>query len=205
MHNPGEEHYKAALHVLRYLRGTSTLGMVYKCLPLPPGAKPRPIIEAYADANWAEADDRISTSGNIIRLIDSRFAGQHVEGNFISYVSKRQECVTLSSTEAEYVSAGRCTQTVAWLRRLLDQLGFVQRKPTVLYEDNTGCIVLAGDEVISQRSKHIDIKYHYIRQEVRNGNICMEYLQTTDMNADGLTKNLSFPRFSFLRARNGLL
>lgn len=205
MHNPGIEHYKAAIHVLRYLRGTSTLGMIYKCLPLPPGAKPRPIIEAYADANWAEADDRISTSGNIIRLIDARFSSQHVEGNFISYVSKRQECVTLSSTEAEYVSAGRCTQTVAWLRRLLDQLGFIQRKPTVLYEDNTGCIVLAGDEVISQRSKHIDIKYHYIRQEVRNGNICMEYLQTTDMNADGLTKNLSFPRFSFLRARNGLV
>jgi hypothetical protein len=195
LNNPGRLHYAAAMRVLKYLKGTPDLGMVYHSANLPAGAPFRPILDAYADSNWAESDDRISTSGVVIKLIDESMDGLNVMGNIITYRSKRQDCISVSTTEAEYVAACFCALILVWLRRLLAQLGFQQFGPTILHEDNTGCIIMASDEIINQRSRHIDIKYHKIREIIKEGKVEMWYLPTRLMIADMLTKNLPKPLF----------
>ena len=187
-HCPGTEHMRAAHRVLRYLQGTRNYGMVYRALPHYTSV--RPILVAYSDANWAESDDRISTSGMVIRLIDeSELDDDSSFGDVIYYSTKRQDNITLSSTEAEYVAACTCSLEVVWLRRLLDQLGFKQNKPTVLLEDNTSAIALANRPSIGRRSKHIDVKYHKIRELVRDRVIYMLHVGTEKQWADILTKN----------------
>jgi hypothetical protein len=187
-HCPGTEHMRAAHRVLRYLQGTRNYGMVYRALPHYTSV--RPILVAYSDANWAESDDRISTSGMVVRLIDeSELDDDSSFGDVIYYSTKRQDNITLSSTEAEYVAACTCSLEVVWLRRLLDQLGFKQSEPTVLLEDNTSAIALANRPSIGRRSKHIDVKYHKIRELVRDRVIYMLHVGTEQQWADILTKN----------------
>ena len=108
----------------------------------------------------------------------------------ISWSSKLQTAPGLSSTEAEYMAMTRAAQEAIWLRQLLEQLGFKQDSPTKLQGDNQGAIALAKNPGDHPRSKHIQLRYHFIRFSISEGLIELDYVPTHLMTADGLTKSL---------------
>jgi len=146
-----------------------------------------PKLTAYADADWGNSKDRKSTSGYLIEF-----------GGAVSWGSRRQKCVALSSTESEYVAAAHTVQQVKWIRALLKDLGFPQDQPTTVFEDNQACIKMIENETETQRTKHIDIKYHFLKHEQKNGVVKFVYMPTEDNLADLFTKPLPIPRFKNL-------
>lgn len=122
-------------------------------------------------------------------------------GGSISWLSKKQPMV---ASEAEYVALSIATQEAVWLRRLFAGLKVGPQEPTPLMEDNQGTIAMARNPVSHARTKHIDIRYHYLREAVKEGTINLSYCPTEDMIADLLTKPLSRGRFETLRDAMGL-
>lgn len=112
--------------------------------------------------------------------------------------------MALSSAEADYMALSAVTQEALWLRSLLSELGFPQRKQTTIYSDNLGAISLTEDSVLHQRVKHIDIRHHFIRDHVTNGSVKAEYLRTEDQPADALTKALPKASHSRLSSMLGV-
>ena len=148
----------------------------------------------YSDADWASSvDDRHSTSGNVMLIA----------GGAVSWLSKRQATVALSTAEAEYVSLTTMIQEAIWIRRLLQCFGEKDDTITV-FEDNQGVIKMAQNPVMHSRTKHIDIRYHFIRETIADGTVTLRYCPTKDMIADCLTKSLSKGRFEMLRKKLGL-
>lgn len=148
----------------------------------------------YSDADWAgDLDDRHSTTGNLFLLA----------GAAVSWLSKKQPVVALSTSEAKYVALSSAAQEAIWIRRMLIELG-VSPTPVMLLEDNQGAIAIAKNPVTHARTKHIDIRYHYIREAVQNGLIDVQYCPTDEMCADLLTKPLPKERFQKLRIALGL-
>jgi hypothetical protein len=109
--------------------------------------------------------------------------------------------VALSSAEAECMAACEATQEAIHLRLLLGEMGLPQERPTVLYEDNQSCIAMSESPTLQRRSKHIDIKFHFVRERVERGEIKMEYIPTGEQLADIMTKGLLRVKFEELRAR----
>ncbi|KAM4058306.1 hypothetical protein HRG_006682 [Hirsutella rhossiliensis] len=123
----------------------------------------------------------------------------------ISWTSKRQPCVTLSSTEAEYVALTQSAQEAIWLRSLMKDLSHPQAVPTAIHEDNKGAIDLANNPQHHSRTKHISLKWHFIREKVAEGTVSLIKIEGTKQPADGLTKALRpLPRDAFLRFRDSL-
>ena len=121
-------------------------------------------------------------------------------GAAISWKSRLQKTPSLSTTEAEYMSAGSGVQEALSIRHLLEELDYRQEQPTVLCEDNQGCIRLAMNQAASHRTRHIAIRHHFIRHYVDNKTIVLKYVPTRHMVADILTKPLtstSFDKFRF--------
>ncbi len=112
--------------------------------------------------------------------------------------------VALSSTEAEYISLCSAAQETVWMRNLLRSIGFEQTGPTTILEDNQGAIALSKNPKGHHRTKHIDIKYHYIREATEKGDIELKYCPTERMFADILTKALPKARFEELRTLIGV-
>ncbi len=123
-------------------------------------------------------------------------------GAVVSWLSQRQPVVALSSTEAEYVALSSAAQQAIWLRRLLTELSVNTSAPTPICEDNQGAICLASNPIAHKKSKHIQIRHHYIRECVADGSIELIYVPTAEMVADLLTKAL--PRHTFQRLRQKL-
>ena len=174
---PQEAHYRAALRVLRFLLSTKTKSLYYfdHCL----------VIElellAYSDSTWnSNPDNSRSRSGYAIFF----------NGCFIAWKSTLQKLVTLSSCEAEYVALNLAAREVIWLRRLLCELGFEQ-KPTTILVDNQSAIALTKHKMVKPRTKHIALRYHWIKEQVADGTIIVKYVPTGDNVADFLTKVLS--------------
>ena len=187
---PTKGHWQLAKRVLRYLRGTSKASLTIK------GPSPNVTLNAFVDADWAgDKNDRKSTSGCIVQI----------NGCPVSWFSKKQASVALSTTEAEYIAASACLQEVIWLRTLLEDLGFPQTEATRIYEDNQGCIKLAQNSRCDARTKHIDIRHHFIREKLDEKVIQLEYCPTNDNLADVFTKPLPGPQFAKLRDGLGLL
>ena len=183
--NPNEAHLTAVKRIFRYLKGTIDLGLKYE-------KSDTATLTGYSDADWAgDLDDRHSTSGNLFTLA----------GGSISWYSKKQPTVALSTAEAEYVSLSAATQEAVWLRRLLQDFTFEyhQEEPTVIKEDNQGTIAIARNPVSHSRTKHIDIKHHYVRESIVNRHVTLEYCPTELMTADILTKPLTHDRFEKLQ------
>jgi hypothetical protein len=107
----------------------------------------------------------------------------------------------MSSTEAEYISAANAALEILWLKDLMRDLDLDQRNPIILYEDNQSCIKLAQSERYKSRTKHIDVKYHKLRELKENKTIDLEYCNSKDMIADILTKPLPKPQFEHLREK----
>ena len=149
----------------------------------------------YVDADWAgDRSDRKSTSGYLFKL------GEGV----ISWISKKQISVALSSTEAEYIAASLASQELVWLRQLLSDLHIPCIESTTLYEDNQGCIKIASNEKINARTKHIDVRHHHLRDLQFRGIINLEYCPSDQMLADIMTKPLTRDKLYNLRDKIGL-
>jgi hypothetical protein len=170
---PLETHWVAVKHVLRYLKGTLDYELCYrKCESLK--------LIGYSDADWASStDDRRSVTGYCFSLSEA--------GPLISWKSRKQPTVALSSCEAEYIALAATVQESLYLIQLLDELEKCN-SPVLIFEDNQGTIALAKNPVHHQRSKHIDVRYHFIRSELKNGKIVIEYCPTDSMVADIMTK-----------------
>ena len=187
--NPGTKHWKAVKRILRYLKGTAGLGLLYL-------ATNTDELHGYSDSDWAgDLDDRKSTSGYLFRL----------SGAPISWRSRKQTSVALSTAEAEYVSLSSATQEVMWLRRLTSELKNGPTKATVLYEDNQSAIAMTRNAQFHGRAKHIAIRNHFVREKVSEGVVELKYCPTDRMIADMLTKGLSCAVFERLRNEAGIV
>jgi hypothetical protein len=145
-------------------------------------------IEAYSDSDFAgDKDDRKSITGFVIFL----------SGFPISWKSKAQPCVTLSSTEAEYVALNEAVREIKFIVQLLELIGIPIKKPTTVHVDNVGCIFLAKNKTSGERTKHIDMKYHFIREQVENGLVEIKFVRSEENVADIFTKNLGGEKFNF--------
>ena len=184
-----QEHFTYAKQILRYIRGTLDLKLVYNRNE---DAEP---LTGYADADWAnDTFDRKSISGFVFE----------VYGNVVSWSSRKQSTVSLSSTEAEYIALSECACEAIWLRKLLKELGVNCDEPTILFEDNQSCARLAETPKDNKRMKHVDTKYHFIRQTILDGETKIEYLRSEDQPADIMTKPLPPKQFIKLRKLIGL-
>ena len=174
---PQEAHYRAALRVLRFLFSTKTKSLYYydHCLVL--GLE----LVAYSDSTWnSNPDNSRSRSGYVIFF----------NGCFIEWKSTLQTLVTLSSCEAEYVALNLTAREVLWLRRLLAELG-LEQQPTIILVDNQSTIALTKHKMVKPRTKHIALRYHWIKEQVAEGAVCVKYISTVDNVADFLTKVMS--------------
>ena len=170
----GKSHWAAAKRILKYLKTTQDLHIKFS------GNSKGELI-GFADANWAgDVDTRRSTTGYVFFL----------NSGVISWNSKRQPTVATSSTEAEYMSLYSATQEAIWLRLLLKDLEYTDNAATTIFQDNQGCISLAKNPVYHARTKHLDIKFHFLREKVMDEVIVLEYKPTEEMVADGFTKAL---------------
>lgn len=182
--NPLKKHWVAIKRIFRYLKGTSNFSLVYKRNG---NAAP---ITAYADSDFANGEDRKSVSGNIVELFD----------NPIIWVSKKQGIVSLSTTESEFVSLCGCAQEILWLKGILKDLAVECNEPIVIYEDNQSTIALLK-KWEHKRTKHVDVKFHFIKDLVENNTIDVMYIPSNAQKADILTKPLLRNAFCHLRGK----
>lgn len=138
-------------------------------------------MDGYTDADWVSNKDRKSISGYAFIL--ARGA--------ISWSAKKQPLISLLSTESEYVASGHTTRHLIWLQSLLSELGVPQPTPSTLFMDNQSVMALACNNQFHARTKHIDIRYHYIRKRVQQEVLELDYGPTRDMVTDVLTKGLT--------------
>jgi len=172
MSNPTQEDWTAAKRILRYLKENPKLGPCYS-------SDGNSELIGYSDSDWGgDQKTRKSTSGYVFIYA----------GAAISWSSKKQATVALSSTEAEYIAACSAAQEAIYLRALLKDMGEEQTGPTIIFQDNQGTISMEHNKVSNKRTKHIDIKYHYIREMVDRKQISTTYVPTEKMIADCLTK-----------------
>ena len=176
LENPGIVHWEAVKHIFRYLKGTRNISLVY-------GDK-KEDLQGWVDADGASQDHRRAISGYMFM----------VDGGAVSWTSKKQEIVTLLTTEAEYVAATHAAKEAVWLRRLFGEIFPASSEinnVTHLHSDNKSAIALAtGSGQYHARTKHIDIRYHFIRYIIDAGSIKLVYCPTDDQTADTLTKAL---------------
>lgn len=186
---PQSPHVSALKRVMKYLQGTSSFCITYG------GDNCSNLLTAYCDSDFAmDQDDRKSRSGFVLML----------NGGRVAWGSKKQNTTASSTTEAEYYAAHRAAREIRWMRRLLGDIGFPQSQPTMLASDNQSAIRLIRNPEFHQRTKHIDIKYHVIREYYQNGDLNVEYVSTDDNIADIFTKPLPRDRFQRLRSLLGL-
>ncbi|POM75160.1 Polyprotein [Phytophthora palmivora] len=186
LENPGLQHWCTAIRVLRYLKTTREHGKDGKN-----GFK----IEAFTDADWgSNIDDRRSVSGIMIMI-----------GNApVVFTSKFQRTFALSSTEAEYMALRLCVQEVLWLRVMLKDMGIPQEGATQIWEDNQGAIALAKNAGYNSRTKHVDIKHHFTRENVERGTVKVDYVDTKHQLAYLLTKGFGTKTLKYLSNASGI-
>ncbi|KAG3230733.1 hypothetical protein PI124_g24169 [Phytophthora idaei] len=158
--DPCPTHWQALKRVFRYIQGTKTHGIEFQAT-----SEDGP--QGYSDADWAgDVETRRSTSGYAFM----------VNGGCISWRSKKQRTVALSSTEAEYMALTEAAQEAIWLKAFLCELGEMKSDdPVNIYEDNQGSIALAKNPEFHKRTKHIDIRYHFVRERVEDGQVVLQY------------------------------
>lgn len=176
MSNPTKTMLGLAKHVLKYLKGTENYDLRFRRCSS--GLK----LVGHCDSDWGASSDRRSITGYCYQLSES--------GPLISWKSKKQSIVALSSCEAEYVAMTAAMQEGNFLRQLFSDIRGSGRDIIVLNVDNQGAIALAKNPVHHQRSKHIDIKFHFIRSEVENGIVDLKYVPSDVNIADIFTKPL---------------
>ena len=172
--------------VLRYVKGTLEYGLTYRYSDEFP-------LTGYSDADWAgDETTRKSMSGYTFKLGECT----------ISWGSKKQSMVALSTTEAEYIALSLACQEAVWLRNLLADIQ-LEQAVTTIHEDNQGAIALSKNPTSHSRTKHIDIKYHYVRDLITRNEINVIYCPSNNMIADLFTKGLPRIQYEQLRGPYG--
>ena len=185
---PKETHLKAVKHILRYVKGTTDFGLWY------PKSSHFDLI-GFSDADFAGCTlDRKSTSGTC------HFLGPCLT----SWSSKKQNSVALSTAEAEYVAVGNCVAQVLWMKQTLEDFGLLYENVPILC-DNTSAINIAKNPIQHSRTKHIEIRHHFIRDHVSRGSIELKFVGTKDQLADIFTKPLAEDQFCRIRRELGML
>ena len=184
MSKPNKEHWSGVKRIFRYLKGTLDFGLKFSM------NEGNAELIGFSDADWAgDLNTRHSTSGYIFQIGSST----------VSWCSKKQATVAKSTTEAESVALALATQKAIWLRSLLSDLGQELTSPTNIFEDNQGAIQLAKNPKFHNRTKHVDVTYHFIRERVNSNEISVTYCATNEMKADIMTKGLSKVLFEKFR------
>jgi hypothetical protein len=186
---PRHVHLVAAKHVMRYLKGTLDFGLCYT------GDHDFRLI-GYTDSDWAgSVSDRKSTSGCCFSLGSA----------MTSWKSRKQSSISLSTTEAEYIASCSASCEAIWLQKLLTGLFDLEMEATVILCDNQSCIKMTENPMFHDKSKHIEIRYHYIRDMVQRGAVKLQYVGTDEQVADVLTKPLSRVKFEYFRDKLGIV
>ncbi|KAI5115034.1 hypothetical protein M0805_009290 [Coniferiporia weirii] len=189
--NPGMAHWRAAKHLLRYLKGTVDLKLEYA-----PDSSQSELFTAYCDADHAgNRDNQQSTSGMVIKMGTGA----------VSWSSRLQSLVTLSTTEAEYISAVMASQEILWLHNLLTEFGYSFDHASTLFVDNQSAIQVANNPEHHGRMKHLDLHFYWLRDQVEAGTLRLVHMCTADMPADLLTKSLGWNKVQDLRGLVGLV
>ncbi|KAL4123438.1 hypothetical protein QTP88_015616 [Uroleucon formosanum] len=181
-------HWNAVKRIFKYLKGTFNYGLIYD-------SSLTPKLRGYSDADYAgDTTTRRSTSGFIFMMGDG----------IVAWCSQRQKSVVLSTTEAEYIALSQLIQELTWLTLLINDLLETQGDTPVLYADNQSAIKLVKIPEYHKRTKHIDVRYHYIREKFSEGMFSLEYVPSKEQLADILTKSIPQPRFQELREMLGI-
>jgi len=189
MHDPREPHLTALKRILRYLRGTVDFGLL-----LHRWSSSTELV-VYTDADWAGCPDtRRSTSGYAV------FLG----GNLVSWSSKRQPVVSRSSAEAEYRAVANGVAEASWLRQLLAELHSPLSRSALVYCDNVSAVYLSTNPVQHQRTKHVEIDLHFVRDRVAVGDVRVLHVPTTSQFADIFTKGLPSSTFTEFRSSHNI-
>jgi len=185
--DPKESHMSAVKRILRYLKKSPSLGLWY---PLNSGFD----LLAYTNSDYRGCQvDRKSTSGSC----------QFLGGKLVSWSSKKQNCVSTSTAEAEYVAAASCCSQALWMQTQLRDYGYTFNKIPILC-DNKSAIAISANPVQHSKTKHIDIRYHFLKHHVEEGNVEMYFVNTQFQLADLFTKALDEKRFNFLVEKIGM-
>ena len=183
--NPGLAHWKALKHLCRYLHGTKGAKLCYQ-----PDSSCSEAFVTFADADYAgDVDSRRSTSGMVVKM----------GSGAISWASRLQPVVTLSTTEAEYISATAAAQEILWLRNLFKEIGYEVEGASSLYLDNQSAIAVSRNPEHHGRMKHLDLRHYWLRDTVKSGVVDVKYIPTASMPADIMTKSLPKPTVEGMR------
>jgi hypothetical protein len=189
METPTEQHLQAVKGILRYVKGTMDHGLQYTKW------EEGITITGYTDSDLAnDINDRKSTGG----------MAYYVNGNLVAWASQKQRVVALSSCEAEFIAATMAACQGIWLRRLLSEITKQQVPTIALFVDNQSALELMKNPVFHGRSKHIDIRYHFIRECVENGEITVHHVCSKEQKADILTKALAKTKHEEMRILVGV-
>jgi hypothetical protein len=183
---PAPAHWEAVKRIFHYLAGMCNLWLTY--------GESKHMLEGYANADGSMGEDRRAISGYAF-LID---------GSAVSWSSKRQEIVSLSTTESEYIAATHSGKEVLWLCSLISEIFGSLKEPTTLFSDNQAAIALTHDHQYHARTKHIDVWYHWIRWVFKQGVLKLIYCPTDNMVANVLTKALPLAKVKHFAASLGL-
>jgi hypothetical protein len=185
--NPTAEHMKAVKRILRYLKGTLNYQLTYR--------GDLQALTGYSDADWAgDKDTRRSTGGFVF----------NVGSGIVSWSSKRQATVALSSCESELMAQTQAAKEAIWLKRFLSEILYQDQVAVVIHCDNQGAIALAKNDQFHARTKHIDIQEKWVREAVATKEVELQYISTDFQLSDGLTKPLPRDKFEFFRASIGV-
>lgn len=174
--------------IFRYLKGIVDYALWYPY-------KGDFTLDIFTDADWeGNVDDRKSTTGGVFLL----------GGRLVAWTSKKKTCVSQSTVEAEYVAASmNCTQAI-WMRHMLEGFKIDMSEPVTINCDNTSAINISKNPILHARTKHIELKYHFLRERVQDKEVKMEYVKSKDQLADIFTKPLPKATFEFLTSKLGV-
>eukprot|EP00253_Pinus_taeda_P036535 PITA_36535 len=191
MSKPGKEHWTGVKRVFRYLRGTSDYGLYYQGRP---GLDTVLDFRGFIDVDWVgDLDQRRSTSGYVFNLF----------GGAVSWMSKKQFVVALSTIEAEYMAATHASKEAVWLQRFCSSMGLVQGAIRIDY-DSQSAIFLAKNPAYHSKTKYIDVQYHFVRDMIEDKKVLLVKVDTLKNIADALTKSVSSEKFSWCRETMGI-
>ena len=200
--NPSTEHINAVKRLLRYTSKTRKLGLHFG--PFPPGSQPKSFV--FSDTDWAgDTESRRSTGAYICTISTGVPNSPHTA---ISWSSKQQATIALSSTEAEYMALTQASKEPIWVSRFLTELSTrttpYDITPITIYADNQGSMAIAKNPEFHNRTKHLSIQHHFVREKVGSEEVILEYLPTGDMLADLLMKALPRERVERFRKYMGV-
>jgi hypothetical protein len=189
MCEPKHIHMVVVKHILRYVRGTIAYGLRYT-------SSGGVIFHGFTDSDWmGNTVDQKSTSGFCFSL----------GSTMISWSNRNWGFIAQSNAEAEYIAASASSKEAVWLKKLLSDLFSVELEPTVIHYDNQSCIKLFENPMFHDKSKHIEMRYQYVRDMVQKNILSIQYVPTTEQMTNILTKPLSLKKFVYFRDKLGIV